>query len=790
MNRTNIFNLPLACIIFCLAVAQTSIASATVPLQLPRPDGSTGDQTKPVQVYILAGQSNMVGMGDLSGARPLYPSIYLTPDPDVIPGRMPVGASALKQLEVTGAKAHLYAGDTATGTPAKTLDVPLGDTSATLPALPGKHALRVTATITVPATGKYQIHPGFGDSADNVAVIDGQEVYRKDPGGKPIITTIKLEQDKPYSIVITYTKSGSAAFWMEQIGLEGRGDLETVVRKDGKYTWLVDDEGNWSNRMDVTYSDARIAKDINGQPLSATANQGHKSIGPELGFGFVMGEFHDEQVLLIKTAMGNRALGFDFRPPSSGRTDPDSKWEGLEYRLMVEGVRKTLANIDKVVPDYKGQGYKIAGFCWFQGHKDGGSPQAEYEKHLVNLINDVRKEFNEPKMPAVVAAVGFGGWRIGEKHLEILNAQLAVGDPQQHPEFAGTVASVDIRDFWREVIESPRGQDYHYNRNAETYWLIGDAMGRAMIGLKGGQAEPRPATNRKAKAMKMMAQAKRAAENKPTEAQEAASLAAIKPLIVDGVLASFLANERNAKSIADVLSGKRPGRWNQFPRDIIDTVSDYYLKAGDGSYLWQDFGPDLKNGSWEYFSFDPADGKQGEGYRKVALPAGMEEWFVPQFDTAKAGFKTGTAPFAQRDGKLVAIGGCEDNYCRCGVKPKTLWEKEVLLIRKTVKLPALQPGYRYRILLGGASHVNGGEGFALYVDGKQVAESNSGVGKRQGGQPRGVHVYDDFKPALADGEVTLGVMAFLRYKHPRDPNYPPTGHISVWIEQQKIPPVQ
>ena len=69
---------------------------------------------------------------------------------------------------------------------------------------------------------------------------------------------------------------------------------------------------------------------------------------------------------------------------------------------------------------------------------------------------------------------------------------MAVGDSTRHPEYAGNVASVDIRDFWREIDESPANQDYHYNRNAETYLLVGDALGRAMAGLQGGKAEPLP----------------------------------------------------------------------------------------------------------------------------------------------------------------------------------------------------------------------------------------------------------------------------------------------------------
>ena len=36
--------------------------------------------------------------------------------------------------------------------------------------------------------------------------------------------------------------------------------------------------------------------------------------------------------------------------------------------------------------------------------------------------------------------------------------------------------AVDIRGLWRERDLSPSGQGYHYNRNAETYCLIGEAF--------------------------------------------------------------------------------------------------------------------------------------------------------------------------------------------------------------------------------------------------------------------------------------------------------------------------
>ncbi|MFM8274504.1 MAG: hypothetical protein ACKODX_19535 [Gemmata sp.] len=47
----------------------------------------------------------------------------------------------------------------------------------------------------------------------------------------------------------------------------------------------------------------------------------------------------------------------------------------------------------------------------------------------------------------------------------------------------GKVALVKTRGFWRADTVSPTKQCYHRNSNAETYHLIGDAMGHAMTGL-------------------------------------------------------------------------------------------------------------------------------------------------------------------------------------------------------------------------------------------------------------------------------------------------------------------
>jgi len=746
---------------FALLLIALPVSAADVPAQLPDPDGKSGDATKPVKVYILAGQSNMVGMGNLSGAKNVYTGVYFSSDPVVTDG--PFQIYKVGNYKVSKLNVYLPVG--------KPTDKPIAE-----------------GQLEVPQHGAYQLHCGFGDSSYSVMQVDGEEVYRREAGSQPVKQDVTLEPGKRYAFKISGFKGDPPRFWMQKMDLLGNGDLEAVAKRDGKFPWLVDAEGDWSVRNDVYFQEARLAKDGKGSPLSAKSNNG-KSIGPELGFGHVLGTFHDEQVLLIKTAQGNRALGFDFRPPSSGRTDPDNKFESLEYKLMVEGVRKTLDNIDKIVPGYKGQGYEIAGFVWFQGHKDSFTEEliVEYEKNLVNLINDVRKEFKVPNLPAVVGSNGFGGHNMQDKFLRILKAQMAVGDAKKHPEFAGTVASVDTRGFWREVDESPKGEDYHYNRNAETYMLIGDALGRAMVGLLGGKAEPLPLAPRPKRVAR-----RQTAE--PSEEEKAAAQKALTPIMLDGIAASYVANPRYNQSLLQEAAGERPQRANQFLRGSMYGLINCYRAAGIDEYEWRPFGPDLNKAQWDFFCFDPPETlpiEKGNRYRQVTYPEGMANWTVPDFDAAKAGWKKGLQPFGQLDGKLAALSeACTAQFCRCSEKPKTLWEKEVLLIRGTFEFPPLKEGRRYRIVVGGSAHVNSGEGFALYVNGKLLTESTRGVAVRQGGQPRGAHVYNDFLDELKGGKVTIAATSFLRYNHPRFGIQPPKGHISLWMEEQKLPPIE
>jgi alpha-galactosidase len=84
-----------------------------------------------------------------------------------------------------------------------------------------------------------------------------------------------------------------------------QGTLTYLTKTEMKYPFLVDDAGKWTVRKDVYYYDARVKK---GSYLSPISNNGN-SIGPELGFGYVMGQLLDEPVLVLKSCIGNLSFG-------------------------------------------------------------------------------------------------------------------------------------------------------------------------------------------------------------------------------------------------------------------------------------------------------------------------------------------------------------------------------------------------------------------------------------------------------------------------------------------------
>jgi alpha-galactosidase len=278
--------------------------------------------------------------------------------------------------------------------------------------------------------------------------------------------------------------------------------LTTDPRTKGEFSKLRS-EGKWVERDDVwiTYNlqDAKVTPTpvVNKYGkltvgFGGPPNAHQDMMGPELGFGWAVGDAMKEQVLLLKVAWGGKSLNVDYRPPSSaGRVGP-------YYTVMVETVKKLLGNLKSYFPSYSGE-YNLAGFVWHQGWNDACDDDAskQYEINLVNLIKDVRKDLGV-EMPVTIGVSGMEGWKGSGKlfvNLQtlVIPAQLAVADEKKHPEFKGTVASVETRSFHRDNDskgDSPGHQIYHWNNNCESYWLVGKAMAKGMLGLLPGPVPP------------------------------------------------------------------------------------------------------------------------------------------------------------------------------------------------------------------------------------------------------------------------------------------------------------
>lgn len=280
-----------------------------------------------------------------------------------------------------------------------------------------------------------------------------------------------------------------------QSNMEGKGTIEHLeelvadpaTADHYKHLKKGDD---WVERDDVwiKYFDRK-------GPLTVGYATPANRIGPELGFGTVVGEKLAEPVVLIKAAWGGRSLAVQFRPPSSGlgsytRRDKETKETvplaaedyGVAYRDMIKEVRETLAHLKEHYPAYAGDGFELAGLVFFQGFNDiiNAEFTAEYGKNLANFVRDVRKDLRVPKLPVVIGELGQQGVepekRYAEKHFGFRKIQESVAEL---PEFEGTVAFVKTS---THVIPESKGDGgYHYFGRADTFYKIGEDFGKAML---------------------------------------------------------------------------------------------------------------------------------------------------------------------------------------------------------------------------------------------------------------------------------------------------------------------
>lgn len=302
----------------------------------------------------------------------------------------------------------------------------------------------------------------------------------------------------------------------------GDGSLEFAVKEKKKYSYLVQEDGKWTERQDV-----RFVQYMSGRgPLrNEWMTVAGGNLGPEYGIGHTLGNAIDAPVMILKCCIGNRALGWDLLPPGSERREFVAKDKaGVEKKLVYAGykdkpeswemdpakglktepapwvdkngnpinwyagkqwdddtgdAKKALADLEKHYPGAKG--YEVAGFFFWQGERDAGNAghAAHYEQNLVAFIKALRKEFNAPDAKFVLATMGESVKGSSGPGGQVLAAQLAVdGTSGQYPDFKGNVATI----YTHPMAQGGSGNG-HYGGKAEVYMDVGEAMGHAMVEL-------------------------------------------------------------------------------------------------------------------------------------------------------------------------------------------------------------------------------------------------------------------------------------------------------------------
>jgi len=339
----------------------------------------------------------------------------------------------------------------------------------------------------------------------------------KAPAGKP------ADLSKPVKVFILLGQSNMVGMGK----ISGKeGSLENAVKEKKKYPYLVDAAGTWIERKDV-----RFVRCMQGRGLLNNEWMAVKSgtIGPEFGIGHVVGDAVDAPVMILKSCIGNRSLGWDLLPPGSERYQaevterdgqkvakvfagykdrPDSwvmdqskgtatepppwldkngkpiDWyAGKQYDDDTADAKKVLAELDKHYPG--ATKYEVAGFFFWQGEKDCGNAvhAARYEQNLVRFIKQLRKDFNAPDAKFVLATLGESTKGSGGNGGMVLEGHLAVdGKSGKYPEFKGNVATV----YSNPMAQGGSGNG-HYGGKAEVYMDVGEAMGKAMVELLGSK---------------------------------------------------------------------------------------------------------------------------------------------------------------------------------------------------------------------------------------------------------------------------------------------------------------
>jgi hypothetical protein len=362
-------------------------------------------------------------------------------------------------------------------------------------------------------------------------------------------------------------------------------------------------------------------------------------IGPEFTFGIYIEKELKQPILIIKTAWGGKSLNTDFRPPSAG---PYQFNEKLLAQFKQNGV-----DLEKIKAEKE---------------KATGRFYRMMIEHVHKVLKDIKRVcpvYDEKEGYELAGFVWFQGWN-----------DMCDGDtyPDSRKPGGYDVYSDLLAKFIRDVRK---------DLNAPKMPFV--------IGVLGVGGVNEQLIFRKAMAAP-------------------AALPEFKGNVVAVETAPFW-------DYAMAAAQPKQGEYNR----ILDTA--HSLKkdgAIDKDSKWERFWKPIggllpENRIWRFISLDPRDEKDklpeytDRRFREITLPAGMEQWYMPDFDDSQ--WMKGKAPIGKGVWKYGGV--TLDKY------PSAWGESEFLLMRTTFEVNELNyAAYRIAILAR--------QGFKVYLNGHKI----------------------------------------------------------------------
>ena len=396
--------------------------------------------------------------------------------------------------------------------------------------------------------------------------------------------------------------------------------------------------------------------------LTAGFGASDSKIGPEFTFGIYSEKMLKEPILIIKTSWGGRSLHTDFRPPSAG-----------QYKLP----KATQEVWDKYPQGAHGVP-KLEDRKKWQEDKDAASGvmyRAMIE-HVKKVLADPKQVCPEYDEQAGYELAGFV-WLQGFNDLVDGTTYPGPDQPGKYDVYSDLLAKF-IRDV-RKDLSAPKMP--------------------FVIGVLGVDGEGKNVNFRKAMA---------APANMP---EFKGNVVAVETApFWDHAIAAALANQ---------------GTYNNILATAYKLKKDGTLETeGKWNHYWKPLGKPLPEEQiWRFATVDATEKKdqmekRDRRFRDITLPAGMEKWYMPDFDDSK--WTAGKAPIGKGFFENWGHTLHELNFDKF---PSRWGAGEFLLMRSTFEVEELNCE-SYRI----AALVIGHQGLNIYLNGQKIHTTNRSPG--------------------------------------------------------------